>query len=198
MLEEIGLNYKVTKIDLSRGDQFKTEFVKISPFSKIPAIVDHDNNNVTIFESGAILIYLAEKSGRFYNKKDKLSIDPNVDNGMMTKVWGPPGWLFLHCVSFGYPYAINPQNPAHKNKKLHYGEFFNYVGTVYPDGLEITELLRRTVSGNTAVFEFKDEGRMSIRGKDLPYKNRVAISLDFENGKIKHYREYFGSDGKSN
>ncbi len=75
MLEEIGLNYKVTKIDLSRGDQFKTEFVKISPFSKIPAIVDHDNNNVTIFESGAILIYLAEKSGKFYNNKNKLKID---------------------------------------------------------------------------------------------------------------------------
>ena len=59
-------------------------------------------------------------------------IDPNVDNGMMTKVWGPPGWLFLHCVSFGYPFAINPQNPAHKNKKLHYGEFFNYVGNILP------------------------------------------------------------------
>ena len=59
-------------------------------------------------------------------------VDPNVDNGMMTKVWGPPGWLFLHCVSFGYPYAINPSNPAHKNKKLHYGEFFNNVGNILP------------------------------------------------------------------
>ena len=63
MLEEIGFDYKVTKLDLSKGDQFKPEFIKISPFSKIPAIVDHSNNNQAVFESGAILIYLAERSG---------------------------------------------------------------------------------------------------------------------------------------
>ena len=69
MLEEIGYEYKVTKLDLSNGDQFKNEFKKISPFSKIPAIIDHENNSEAIFESGAILIYLAEKSGMFYDKK---------------------------------------------------------------------------------------------------------------------------------
>ena len=69
MLEEIGFEYKVTKLDLSKGEQFKPEFKKISPFSKIPAIVDHSNNEEAIFESGAILIYLAEKSGKFYEKK---------------------------------------------------------------------------------------------------------------------------------
>ena len=74
MLEEIGYEYKVTKIDLSKGEQFKPEFVKISPFSKIPTIVDHDNKE-SVFESGAILIYLAEKSGKFYDKKNKLKID---------------------------------------------------------------------------------------------------------------------------
>ena len=75
MLEEIGYEYKVTKLDLSNGDQFKIQFQKISPFSKIPAIIDHGNNNEAIFESGAILIYLAEKSGMFYDKKNKLKID---------------------------------------------------------------------------------------------------------------------------
>ena len=75
MLEEIDFDYKVTKLDLSKGDQFKNEFKKISPFSKIPAIIDHQNNKETIFESGAILIYLAEKSGKFYNKKNKLKVD---------------------------------------------------------------------------------------------------------------------------
>ena len=75
MLEEIGSEYKVTKLDLSIGEQFKPEFKKISPFSKIPAIVDHSNNEEAIFESGAILIYLAEKSGKFYEKKNKLKID---------------------------------------------------------------------------------------------------------------------------
>ena len=74
MLEEIGYKYKVTKIDLSKGEQFKPEFIKISPFSKIPTIVDHDNKE-SVFESGAILIYLAEKSRKFYDKKNKLKID---------------------------------------------------------------------------------------------------------------------------
>tara|TARA_B100000401_G_scaffold399657_1_gene310964 strand:- start:474 stop:1103 length:630 start_codon:yes stop_codon:yes gene_type:complete len=75
MLEEIGYKYKVTKLDLSKGDQFKSEFKKISPFSKIPAIIDHSNNKVSVFESGSILIYLAEKSEKFYEKKNKLKID---------------------------------------------------------------------------------------------------------------------------
>ena len=67
MLEEIGYNYKVTKVDINNGDQFKEDFKKISPFSKIPVIIDHKNDK-TIFESGAILIYLAEKSGKLLNK----------------------------------------------------------------------------------------------------------------------------------
>jgi len=74
MLEEIGYEYKVTKIDLGNNDQFKTEFVKKSPFSKIPVITDHENNE-SIFESGAILIYLAEKSGKFYDKNERLKIN---------------------------------------------------------------------------------------------------------------------------
>ena len=74
MLEEISYEYKVTKINLDEGQQFKSDFKKISPFSKIPVIIDHKNNQ-TIFESGAILIYLAEQSGKFYDKKNKLEIN---------------------------------------------------------------------------------------------------------------------------
>jgi GST-like protein len=74
MLEEIGYEYKVTKIDLDKGDQFEPNFKKISPLSKIPVIIDHKNNE-TIFESGAILIYLAEQSGKFYDKKNRLEIN---------------------------------------------------------------------------------------------------------------------------
>ena len=47
---------------------------------------------------------------------DGACIDPNVDNGMTTKVWGSPLWFGLHCITFGYPYAINPTNPDHKTK----------------------------------------------------------------------------------
>ena len=74
MLEEIGYEYKVTKIDLGNNDQFKPELIKKSPFSKIPVITDHENNE-SIFESGAILIYLAEKSGKFYDKNERLKIN---------------------------------------------------------------------------------------------------------------------------
>ena len=74
MLEEIGYDYKVTKVDINNGEQFTEDFKKISPFSKIPVIIDHKNNK-SIFESGAILIYLAELSGKFYNKKDRTKIN---------------------------------------------------------------------------------------------------------------------------
>ena len=81
MLEEIDFEYKVTKINLkpggefSKGEQFNPEFRKISPFSKIPVIIDHDNNKEAIFESGAILIYLGEKTNKFYDQKDRLKIN---------------------------------------------------------------------------------------------------------------------------
>ena len=74
MLEEIGYKYNVTKIDIDKGEQFNENFKKISPFSKIPVIVDHKNNR-SIFESGAILIYLADQSGKFFDKKDRTEIN---------------------------------------------------------------------------------------------------------------------------
>ena len=74
MLEEIEYDYKVTKIDLDIGEQFNKDFKKISPFGKIPVIIDHKNNQ-TVFESGAILIYLADQSGKFYDEKNRLQIN---------------------------------------------------------------------------------------------------------------------------
>ena len=74
MLEEIGYEYDVKKIDIDKGEQFNSEFKKISPFSKIPVIIDHKTNQ-TVFESGAILIYLAEQSGKFYQEKNRLEIN---------------------------------------------------------------------------------------------------------------------------
>ena len=64
MLEEIKFDYKVTEIDLSKDEQFNFDFRKISPLSKIPAIIDH-KNKISLSQSGAILIYLAELSGKF-------------------------------------------------------------------------------------------------------------------------------------
>lgn len=64
MLEETGLDYSTHVIDIRNGDQFTPEFVAVNPNSKIPAIVDQDTG-LNVFESGAILIYLAEKTGKF-------------------------------------------------------------------------------------------------------------------------------------
>ena len=74
MLEELNCDYNLTKIDLSKDEQFATDFKKISPFSKIPAIIDHDNKQ-SLFESGAILIYLGEKFNKFYELKERTVIN---------------------------------------------------------------------------------------------------------------------------
>ena len=74
MLEEINFEYKVTKININKDEQFKPEFIKISPFRKIPVIIDHKNNQ-SLFESGAILIYLAQRSGKFYDEDQRTVIN---------------------------------------------------------------------------------------------------------------------------
>ena len=81
-LEEAGIPYRILPVNISKGEQFDPEFLKISPSNKIPAIVDHDpaggGDPIAIFESGAILLYLAEKTGRLissesYNRAEELS-----------------------------------------------------------------------------------------------------------------------------
>ena len=74
MLEEINFEYKVTKININKDEQFKTEFKKLSPFGKTPVIIDH-NSKQSLFESGAILMYLGEKSGKFYEKNQRTIIN---------------------------------------------------------------------------------------------------------------------------
>jgi hypothetical protein len=58
--------------------------------------------------------------------------DPNVDNGMMTKIWGPPGWLFLHCITFGYPYIIMRNKKEHMIRMERTRSFFHNIGYVLP------------------------------------------------------------------
>ncbi len=119
MLEEIGFKYKLTNIDLSNGDQFKTEFRKISPFSKTPVIVDHETGK-SIFESGAILIYLGEKSGKFYNEKDR-----NIINQWLMAQMGNVGPMI------GQHHQFHHFNPG----KSKFGEqkFFDQAKRIYGD-----------------------------------------------------------------
>tara|TARA_B100000029_G_scaffold83559_1_gene74451 strand:+ start:2207 stop:2836 length:630 start_codon:yes stop_codon:yes gene_type:complete len=120
MLEEIGFKYKVTKIDIKGGDQFKPEFRKISPFSKIPVIIDHDNNGENIFESGAILMYLGEKSGKFYDKSERLKI-----NQWLMAQMGYVGPLI------GQHHQFHHYNPG----KSEFGEerYFKITKSIYKD-----------------------------------------------------------------
>ena len=73
MLEETKIKYKITSINLGKEEQFKPEFLKINPYGKIPAIIDHEKDLVLI-ESGAILIYLARKSNQFLHKENEIRI----------------------------------------------------------------------------------------------------------------------------
>jgi GSH-dependent disulfide-bond oxidoreductase len=78
MLEECKLAYAVHAVDIGAGDQFKADFLKISPNNKIPAILDHDGiggKPYSVFESGAILLYLASKTGKFLGKTDRAKFD---------------------------------------------------------------------------------------------------------------------------
>ena len=119
MLEEISYEYKLTKIDISSGEQFKSEFIKISPFSKIPVIIDHDDNE-TIFESGAILIYLAEKSKKFYDKEDRLKINQ---------------WLMAQMGYIGPMIGQHHQFHHYNPGKSNFGEerYFKITKKIYQD-----------------------------------------------------------------
>ena len=70
LLEELGLPYTAHTVDISKDEQFKPDFLKISPNNRIPAIVDRDNG-LTLFESGAIMMYLADKTGKLWPKEAK-------------------------------------------------------------------------------------------------------------------------------
>ena len=133
MLEEIGYDYKVTKIDLDNGDQFKSDFKKISPFSKIPVILDHENNQ-SVFESGAILIYLAEKSGKFYNSEDRLEINQ---------------WLMAQMGYIGPMLGQHHQFHHYNPGKSKFGEdrYFKISKRIYQE-LDERLAIKKFLSGN--------------------------------------------------
>ena len=133
MLEEICYEYKVTKVDINNEEQFNEDFKKISPFSKIPVIIDHKNNK-TIFESGAILIYLAEKSGKFYKEKNRTEINQ---------------WLMAQMGYVGPMLGQHHQFHHYNPGKSKFGEerYFKISKRIYQ---ELDEVLSKTkfLSGN--------------------------------------------------
>ena len=120
MLEEIDFEYKVTKVDLEKKEQFNPEFRKISPFSKIPVIIDHDNKKESVFESGAILMYLGEKSNKFYDKENRLKINQ---------------WLMGQMGYVGPMIGQHHQFHHYNSGKSEFGEkrYFDIAKSIYRD-----------------------------------------------------------------
>ena len=113
MLEECALDYDVHPLALGKGEQKEGWYLQINPNGRIPAIVDHDNDNFAVFESGAILIYLAEKTGRFLpaNESEILNNRSRVIQWLMFQMGGLGPMMGQANVFFKYaeekiPYAI--------------------------------------------------------------------------------------------
>ena len=119
MLEEINFDYKITELNLANGDQFDLNFRKISPLSKIPAITDH-KKKVSLFQSGAILIYLAELSGKFYDLDNR-----NLINQWLMAQMGDIGPML------GQHHQFHHYNPG----KSKFGEerYFKIAKRIYQD-----------------------------------------------------------------
>ena len=110
LLEELGLEYRMIPVNIGKGDQFKPEFLAISPNNRMPAIVDHDTGGdpVSVFESGAIMFYLAEKTGRFIPGDAKGKIEALEWLFWQTGNQGPMAGQLSHFVNYApgdHPYS---------------------------------------------------------------------------------------------
>ena len=180
MLEEIQHEYKVTKINLFKNEQFNTEFKKISPFNKIPVIKDHDNGK-TIFESGAILIYLGNKSGKFYDEKNRDQINQ---------------WLMAQMGYVGPMLGQHHQFHHYNPGKSEFGEnrYFKIAERIYK---ELDERLSKSkflagddyTIADIATFpwiarhEWHDIGLKKFKGLSRWYKeisNREAVQIGYD------------------
>ena len=107
MLEECELEYKVIPVDIGRGDQFAAEFLEVSPNNRMPAMVDHDSN-ISLFEGGAILLYLAEKSAKFLPQEQAARYDVLQWLFWQAGGLGPMAGQLSHFVNYAdddIPYA---------------------------------------------------------------------------------------------
>jgi len=133
MLEELNCDYKLSKINLSKDEQFTADFKKISPFSKIPVIIDHDNKQ-SLFESGAILIYLGEKFNKFYELKDRTVINQ---------------WLMAQMGTIGPMIGQHHQFHHYNPGKSEFGEerYFKITKRIYGE-LDLRLASSKFLAGN--------------------------------------------------
>lgn len=124
MLEEIGMPYTVHPISLSQGDQKSPKFLAINPNGRIPAIVDRANGDFAVFESGAILLYLAKKSGKLLPKDDKG--ESHVTQWLMFQMGGVGPMMGQANVFYRYfPEKIQPAIDRYQNEGRRLFEVLN-------------------------------------------------------------------------
>jgi GST-like protein len=161
-LEELGVPYNLIPVSISAGDQFKPEFLAIAPNNKIPAIVDPegpDGQPISIFESGAILRYLAEKFGALYGKtaRDKVKIDE---------------WLFWQVGGFGPILGQTNHFNAYAPEKVPYA-----IKRFVDESHRLYRVL------NTQLEKMAGEGKDYVAGD---FSIADCAIFDWSNGYLRH------------
>ena len=175
MLEEASLPYKVIPVNLGKGDQFKPDFLKISPNNRMPAIVDHDGpegKDISIFESGTILLYLAEKTGKF--------LPVNYSQRIKVLEWlfwqigglGPMAGQVSHFVNYA-PNFPGDHSYSEKRYKNEYDRLLGVMNNVLSD--------REYLAGDYSIAD------MASFPWGTAYK-RYEVDLD---NKFKEVRRWF-------
>ena len=169
MLEEVGLPYRVTWVSISKGEQFEPDFLDISPNNKIPAIVDHDGPDaepVSVFESGAILLYLAEKTGRFLPRAPRPRLEVLQ-------------WLFWQMGGFGPMLGQAHHFNAYAPERIRYAmdRYTNEAGRLY-SVLDRRLAGRDYVAGDYSIADMaifpwcRLYERQGLRIEDFPHVKR--------------------------
>ena len=189
MLEECSMPYKVIPVNLGKGDQFKPDFLKISPNNRMPVIVDNSlSDPISVFESGAILMYLAEKSGRFFGEYERERV--RVLEWLFWQIGGlgPMAGQVSHFVN----YAPNFPGDHSYSEKRYKNEYDRLLG-VMNNVLESREYL----AGNYSIadmasfpwvtaykrYEVDLDSFLNVRRWFDDIKNRPAVRRGIDVGK---------------
>jgi GST-like protein len=164
-LEEAGLLYRIVPVNISKGDQFKPDFLAISPNNRIPAIVDHEpvggGGPISVFESGAILLYLAEKTGRF------LPADP-LGRVEVTQ------WLFWQMAGLGPMAGQNHHFSNYAPEKLPYA-----INRYVSETNRLYGVLNKRLADRPFIAGTYSIADMAAYPWIVPYKNQGQNLEDF-------------------
>ncbi|MEH1864644.1 MAG: glutathione binding-like protein [Nostoc sp.] len=186
-LEEVGLQYTINPVNIGAGDQFKPEFLKISPNNRIPAIVDHEPVDggapISVFESGAILLYLAEKTGKLIPQ----------DLRQRTQVLE---WLFWQMGGLGPMAGQNHHFSTYAPEKIEYAinRYVNETGRLY--GVLNKQLAdREFVAGDYSIADIAaypwivPYERQSQNLEDFPHLKRWFETIKARPATIRAYEK---------